>query len=224
MTFWNEIYNEAMDITKIKISEKIKQLLNDKAIQRKLKAFIENINNYLLDKYGNESYYELLDRYIQNGKISDYMCDHINVSAFYYTLICAFFDCDDHYLGRERFANDHLNKIQKCYPNDGYDKSNIKNFFLYCYDAFEREFATPANEDRAVINTIKGTIIDEVSAAKRELMDKSRCAQNTFERGFKEMRESINEIQRQNIMAKNLSSPVKEFLENQIHDDNSEYQ
>lgn len=224
MTFWNEIYNEAIDITKIKISEKIKQLLNDKAIQRKLKALIENINNYLLDKYGNESYYELLDRYIQNGKISDYMCDHINVSAFYYTLICAFFDCDDQYLGRERFANKHLDKIQKSYPNTNYDKSNIKKFFLYCYDVFEMEFSIPTDDNKTVVNKIKGTIIDEVFAVKRDLMDESIRTQNTIENGFKEMHESFKEMHSQyNEKIKHTYSD-QEILRYEIHNDNSEYQ
>ena len=220
----NEIYNEAMDITKIKISEKIKQLLNDKTIQKKLKTLIENIDHYLLIKYEKESYYELLDRYVHNGKISDYACGHINISAFYYTLICAFLDCDDQYLGREHFADKHLNKIQKSYPNTDYDKINVKNFFLYCYDAFEVEFEVSTDANKSVVSKIKATIIDEISAAKQDLIDESLRTQNAIKRGFEEMNESFKEVHSQCGEKRKHSFSVQEILRDRIYDDNSEYQ
>lgn len=69
---WDKIMESAnddiVDWVKNKASEHIERFLNDRATQRDLEALIDECNDFLLDRYGQETYYESLDRYVHNGK------------------------------------------------------------------------------------------------------------------------------------------------------------
>ncbi len=103
----------------------LSQFISQEKTINKLNLIKEELNEYLVKEYGNELYFNDLYRYINNGSVQVDKYDFICVSAFYFTLICAFFDCNGDFLGKENFTNYQWNNLKKNYPNPSYDKNNV---------------------------------------------------------------------------------------------------
>ena len=205
------------DILKSSIESKIEQFLNNIKNRKKFNDLKDELDKYLMENYGNEEYYDSLYRYIHNGKVSQSTYVNDIMSAFYYTLFCAFINSDDKFLGEHRFYEYHLSKIQKSYPNDKYDKNNIKKCFSHFYNTFKSEFGSPSEINRASVNSIKDTVITTGDCVIDALSNESTSIKETMKEGFAEIR-------KQNNAERDIQLENERPFVNKIYDYNNEYQ
>ena len=204
------------DILKNNIESKIEQFLNHEKNRKKFNDLKDELDNFLKENYGNERYYDSLDRYIHNGNVSLNTYSNDKMSGFYYTLFCAFFNSDDNFLGENNFPEYHWAEIQKLYPNDKYEKNNIKKCFSHFYNTFKSEFGSPSDINIASVNSIKHTVITTRDCVIDALSNESASIRETI-------KESLAEIHEQSNEERGIQSE-KESLVNKIYDYNNEYQ
>lgn len=185
---------------------KIKELISHEKTKTSLKNLITELDNSLIKTFEGETYFSSLDRYVHNGTNFHDVYGDEGLSAFYCSLICAFFDSDDGYLGKTKFPNYHWNRMNKEYSDSRYDEEKIKRYFLHCYTAFKEQFSSfSSSEGRTIINSIIESINDTVTPLGemlKQLIDKN---------------ESSSAVE---------SDPavVSRSVLNPIRDDNGEYQ
>ena len=139
------------------------------------------------------------------------------MSAFYYTLFCAFINSDDKFLGEQSFYEYHLTKIQKSYPNDKYDKNNIKKCFSHFYNTFKSEFGLPSENNRASVNSIKDTVITTGDRIIDAFSNESALINETMKEGFAQ-------ICKQSNVERDIQLESESPFVNKIYDGNNEYQ
>ncbi len=213
MGLLNDILSELMAVAQGNLEDKIKQLIDQEKFRKKLNNMENELDNFLEENYGNEEYYDSLYRYIHNGKVSQ-GSNNIS-SAFYYTLLCAFLNSDDNFLGETRFSEYHWDKIQKIYPNYKYDKKDIKKCFSHYYNTFKEEFGCLSDNSRAPVNFIKETVIENSDTIIKALANESDSIKGTLKEGFAKIFSNAEGT---------IQSENENSLLNQICDDNNEYQ
>lgn len=205
------------DILKSNIKSKIEQFLNHEKNRKKFNDLKDELDNFLKENYGNEAYYDSLYRYIHNGKVSQDTYSNDIMSAFYYTLFCAFFNSDDNFLGENRFPEHHWTKIQKSQPNSKYDKNNIKKCFSHFYNTFKAEFGLPSENNRASVNSIKDTVITTGDRIIDAFSNESALINETMKEGFAQ-------ICKQSNVERDIQLESESPFVNKIYDGNNEYQ
>ena len=187
----------------------LSQFINQEKTKNELNSIKKELNKYLVRNYEKELYFNDLYRYINNGSIQIDKYDFSFVSAFYFTLICAFFDCDGDFLGEENFSKYHWNNIKKNYPYPRYDKHDVIKCFTFFYNTFKNRFFDINN-----VSDNERTII--INSA--EIINKN------IEPLKKNMEEILKILLNQNFNTTNLNTTLKEPLIKRLYDDNEEYQ
>ncbi len=213
MGFLNDILSEIMAVAQENFKDKVRQLIEQEKFRKKLNNMEDKLDNFLEENYGNEEYYDSLYRYIHNGKVSQGSNDISSV--FYYTLLCAFLNSDDNFLGETRFSEYHWDKIQKIYPNYKYNKKDIKKCFLHYYNTFKEEFGCLSDNSRVPVNSIKETVIENSDTIIKVLANESDSIKGTLKEEFVKIFSNAEGT----IQSENVNSSL-----NQICDDNNEYQ
>lgn len=214
MELLNDILDKIMDTAQENLCEKAKQLIDQKQLKNKLNDMENNLDDFLLKNYQDEVYYDSLDKYIHSGKISQDKDSDDTVSAFYYTLLCAFLNSDSNFLGETNFLNYHWKHIQEySKTNVQYDESSIKKCFLYYYNTFKEEFGCPSDTNRSAVNALIETDNENRDALTKRIADESNLIRESINEGFEKFLEQ-NSMQKDN-------QPLES---EEICDDNTEYQ
>ena len=213
MGFFNDILDEIMAAAQGNLFDKVRQIIDQEKLRKKLNDMENELDKYLKENYENEIYYDSLDRYIHNGKINKNTYSDDITSAFYYTLLCAFLDSDDNFLGETRFSNYHWDNIQKNYPNDKYDKNAIKKCFMHYYNTFKDVFGCPSDTDRSSVNAIKETVNENSDNIVKTIVDESELIRTTIHEGVELI-----------LKHGNAEGDVHSAKEDKICDYNNEYQ
>ena len=213
MGLFEEILNEILGSVQGNVRDKIKQMIDQKNLIKTLNNMENKLDTYLKDNYGNEVYYDSLYKYIHSGKINQDTYSNEKTSAFYYTLICAFLNSDDKFLGKNRFCEYHWDKIKEKYENVKFDQNNIKKCFAYYYNSFKNAFDFISDDNRSMVNAIKETVIDNNDNLMTKIADESNSIKITIDEGIEKI------LQRGN--AKDVFIPERE---DKICDNNNEYQ
>lgn len=151
------------------VYDKVKEYLNKVQNRRKVQAIISNLDNFLKQEYGENLYYNYLDKYMHNGKIN--FEDDYQISSFYYTLICAFLNNDNSFIGENRFIELHLDKIRKIYPKCKSYEQEIKKCFGYFYIFFKNNFGNLSDEIKSLSIDIKSDMHDEFDLTHNLIKD-----------------------------------------------------
>lgn len=213
MGLFQEILDEIVGSAKGNMRDKIKQMIDQRNLIITLNNMEDELDTYLKDNYGNETYYESLYKYIHSGKVYQDTYSDEKTSIFYYTLICAFLNSDDKYLGENNFCELHWKKINENYTSIKLDQNSIKKCFLHYYNTFKDKFGFPSETDRPSVNAIKETIIENNNNLIKKLTDESSSIKATFNEGIEKI------LKQGNTEEKN--TPEKE---EKICDNNYEYQ
>lgn len=213
MELFQEILDEIVGSAKGNMRDKIKQMIDQRNLIKTLNNMEGELDTYLKDNYGNETYYESLYKYIHSGKVYQDTYSDEKTSIFYYTLICAFLNSDDKYLGENNFCELHWEKIKENYTSIKLDQNSIKKCFLHYYNTFKDKFGFPSETDRPSVNAIKETVIENNNNLIKKLTDESSSIKATFNEGIEKI------LKQGNTEEKN--TPEKE---EKICDNNYEYQ
>lgn len=213
MGLFQEILDEIVGSAKGNMRDKIKQMIDQRNLIKTLNNMEGKLDTYLKKNYGNETYYESLYKYIHSGKVYQDTYSDEKTSIFYYTLICAFLNSDDKYLGENNFCELHWKKIKENYTSIKLDQNSIKKCFLHYYNTFKDKFGFPSETDRPSVNAIKETIIENNNNLIKKLTDESSSIKATFNEGIEKI------LKQGNTEEKN--TPEKE---EKICDNNYEYQ
>ena len=213
MGLLNDILDEIVDAAQGDLRDKVKQIIEQRQLKNKLVDMEIGLDKYLVENYGNELYYDVLDKYIHNGKINQDTYGDDTTSAFYYTLLCAFLHSDSKFLGEENFWNYHWMNIQRNFQDKQYDKDSIKRCFLHYYNMFKAEFGTPSDSERGLANAVKETVNENSNEILRTITDESNVIIENINCG-------IEKILKQG----NAEVGVRQSREEGICDYNKEYQ
>ncbi len=213
MGLFQEILDEIVGTAQGNIRDKIKQMIDQRNLIKTLNNMENKLDTYLIDNYGNETYYDSLYKYIHSGKVNQDTYSNEKTSAFYYTLICAFLNSDDKYLGENNFCKQHLEKIRERYKNVIFDQNNIIKCFAYYYNSFKNVFDFISDDNRSMVNAIKETVIDNNDNIMTKIADESNSIKITIDEGIEKILQQGN--------AKDVFIPERE---DKICDNNNEYQ
>lgn len=184
---------------------KIKEFINLEKTKNSLRKLITDLDDFLIKTFGGEEYFSSLDRYVHNGTNFHDVYGDEGLSMFYYSLILAFFDSDDSYLGETKFPNHHWDRMNEKNSDSRYDEEKIKRYFSYCYTAFKEQFSSfSSSEGRTIINSTIESINDAVAP-------------------LGEMLKQLNDKIESSSAVESNPAVVSKSVSNQIHDDNGEY-